>query len=309
MFLILALFAFYPSFTGYEFTRFFVKVKDKIIRNYVLYENLGSFNHMTDFIRIGLYGTVSLLIESFIREPAWLNKLESEGILTGAYVQINSLSYTVGKKFIPKPHIENGYYIDGEGAFHYVYYDVNDKLLSDLIIGFDFIERSFKYLQRMPSWVLLYDKKADSYCTVYGNVDRLSEKPDWNKIDRRGLIKFIGIRKVLFIRPLTLADSKIFLVSQYPFIIGQKALILFGLIVIMVFTILLLRSIVAFVFLRSGEIKWRKILMAAREKIQGAIYEIDQEVSQVSAESATAEIEKIKSLKKLENDGIYVKKL
>jgi hypothetical protein len=49
--------------------------------------------------------------------------------------------------------------------------------------------------------------------------------------------------------------------------------------------------------------------MAARETIQGAIYEIDQEVSQVSADSATAEIEKIKSLKKLENDGIYVKKL
>lgn len=299
MFLILALFTFYRSFTGYEFTRFFVTVKDKIMRDYVLYENLGSFNHMSDFIRVSLYGNASLLIESFMREPAWLDKLESEGIFTGAFVKVNSLSYTVGKKFHPEPHVENGYYIDGEGSFHYVYSDVNDKLLSDLIIGFDFIGNSFKYLQRMPSWVLLYDKKTDAYCTVYGNVDRLPEKPEWNKIDRRGSLRFIGIRKVLFIRSLTLVNSEIFLISQYPFIIGKKALILFGLIVILVVTILLLRSIAVFIFLRYREIKKRQLLMTEKGKIRGAVHEIDREVSHVSAESITSE---------LENDGIYVKR-
>ena len=117
-----------------------------------------------------------------------------------------------------------------------------------------------------------------------------------------------GIRKVLFMRSLPLENSEIFLIAQYPFIIGQKALILFGLIVILIFTILLLRSVVAFVFLRYRETKKRQRLMPEREKVRSTIYEIDKELSYISNGSELAEIEKLKSLRKLENDGIYVKR-
>ncbi len=315
--LIFIIFMIYHS--CYGFNNYFFELKEKIINEYILYEDNKSFYLMGDIVSFYLNSHTEM-IKDFISEYGWYDRLKEEDILIGAYVRSGITSFTVGNNFLPEFKNQNQYYIDQDRCTHYVYTDSKGDVFSDTIIGFLPFRSFFENLRRIPAWVLLYDKSENVYSIIFSQNTEPPERIDLNKIITVKSPKFIGIRYVIFTKPLDLENSKLLLVAGYPFKLGEKAFLLIGLIVILIITILLLLFTGIFVF--SGLKGFKKVNLVTPDRESGSdiISEIDMELSTAkeTALESTQDTDKegkiitegvgTKLMKNLEYDGIRIKK-
>ncbi|HEB30751.1 MAG TPA: hypothetical protein ENI15_07735 [Spirochaetes bacterium] len=308
MYIIFSLITFFRSITGQDYARSFIQIKTRILEGFIFNENLVSFENMGDLYKLHFYETGSLLVESLIREREWLEILRNEGIFSGAYVRVGNKSYTVGSISTRQTHLTNGYYIDTGGLIHYVYSEDNGRIFFDGVIDLQFVENYFNDLHRKPSGILFYDRVNDAFCTVYGVRDPLSEKINWDTAGVNGSSKTFGFRKTFYIMAMNLTGSDIYLIANYPFVLGKKGLILIGLIVNFVLIILLLKSIGGYVLICLKESRARNIVMGQTGANMAVIREIDLEVSDITINKDKSPGAKQKSLSNLEIDGIFIKK-
>ena len=263
---------------------------------------------MGDLYKLHFYETGSLLVESLIQEREWLETLLDDGIFTGAYVRVRDKYYTVGSISTRQTHLTNGYYVDTDGFIHYVYSEGNGTVFLDAVIDLQFVENYFKDLHRKPSGILFYDRVNNAVCNVHGVMDPLPEKITWDTVGVNGSLKTFGFRKTFFIRPMNLTGSDIYLVANYPFVLGKKGLILIGLIANIVLIILLLKSIGGYVLLCLRQSKARNLVLSQTGANVAVIREIDLEVAGSSINKNQSNDERKKFLSNLETDGIFIKK-
>jgi hypothetical protein len=302
------LITFFRSITGQDYAQTFIQIKTRILDGFIFHENLVSFENMGDLYKLHLYETGSLLVESLIRERDWLETLQNDGIFAGAYVRVRDTEYTVGSFSTWQTHLTNGYYIDTEGLIHYVYSEDNGSIFLDAVIDLQFVENYFEDLHRKPSGILFYDRVNDAFCTVYGVRDSLSEKINWDTVGVNGSLKTFGVRKAFFIRPMNLTGSDIYLVANYPFVLGKKGLILIGLLVNIVLIILLLKNIGGYVLICLKQSRARSIAISQAGTNTAVVREIDLEIADSTINKDKSHRMRQKSLSNLEMDGIYIKK-
>ena len=107
---------------------------------------------------------------------------------------------------------------------------------------------------------------------------------------------------------MNLTGSDIYLVANYPFVLGKKGLILIGLIVNFVLIILLLKSIGGYVLICLKESRARNIVIGQTGTNIAVIKEIDREVSEITINKDKSTDVRQKFLSNLEIDGIFIRK-
>ncbi len=300
-----------------EFNERAINTKDKIINEILLYETHESFYNTVDFIKSYMEDTRDLVNREFISDRRWASELKAGGFIHGAYIEIENVNYTVGDTFSPKLSSTDTFYIDNDGFIHYVYANEEYSIAADIILAMSSLEESSKDFQRIPLAIFFYDKKSDKYSSLLGDVDDFPEKTVKKMRELNLFTAFIGMRKILLMKELSLKNSEMVLFSLYSYKFGRKTILLFGLIAIIILTILLLWFVIDNIFKSSKQMKEEVFGMGEEEKAGDIIREIDKEVSGIVEEKEEliqkkeVEPEKIEvddTIKKLEDDGIYVRK-
>jgi hypothetical protein len=299
---------FFRFVTGLDYSQTLIQIKNEILDNFIFYENMVSFENMADLYRLHLYENGALMVESLIRDQAWLEKLIKKGVFSGVHARVGEVDYTVGSFSTWQNYLTNGYYIDKEGSLHYVYSDDDGRVFLDALIGTGFAENYFNALRRKPSGVFFYDRVNDTYSTVYGETDPFLNRLVWDSPGVIGSLKILGLRKAFFIKPMNLTGSEIYLIASYPFVVGIKVLVLLGLLVNFILVILLIKSVGKYIAVCSKEGRLKEAVVGPVGADTSVIREIDLEVSYAAINKKKSRFEMQESIEKLENDGIYIKR-
>jgi hypothetical protein len=250
------------SVACYSMSQSLTKLKDRMIGGYVLGEHQASFHHMVDLLYLYMKSSETIIEEGNLLEPDWIERLRGENEFPAVFARINGLTARTGDDFPPRLSERNLFYIDNDNSFHYVYVDKQNEVFFDAVIGFSPLQDNFKYLKRIPNWILLYDRAQGHSSvvfknTVFGNAGiqpsliemKFNEKGERFKLSRKNLklrffpkevnFRIIDVRKIVFIKPLDLENSEIFVLSEYPFSFGKYLFFIFGLIFIVVLALLL----------------------------------------------------------------------
>lgn len=280
---------------------FAYRLQERIINRYILYDSMKSFEYMSHAIVLYL-NDYSDLVSEFVADNNWYDKLKRDKVITDAYVRSKKQRFTIGNVFLPQIYERNRFYIGNDNLIHYFYTEKSGTLLSDTIIDKQFLLNAFENLKWLPSWIIIYDEGEQTYTIVFSEREILSFGIDINKIVEGEARQLIGIKAVRYVKKLDLIDSNLFLVAQYPIRLGVRAYLLFGLIVLVIITILLLLQIILFILSNIRKYEFMQFDLKKEATGSGVVDEIELELS--SSQSLKNELKKDTKEEEVREDGI-----
>jgi hypothetical protein len=298
------------------------------LKEYVFYEIGSSFEYSSKRVSFYLEETASQLSNPTMLNERWIGKLKEDKIIDSAYFTSNDQVYIIGTPITPNLLQESGYIVDEMGKLHYVYNDEKSAVFLDAVIILTGLLESFAQDRFVPRAIMVYDKEEETITALKGeilqsieNTDELSAMLEQNPF-------LIGTQGVTMSRNVGTRDSTLMLISQYPVKFGRRAYNMFGLILIVILTIILAVSIIRYSVYGFGQIRGGLFIMADKKNKGDVISEIDKEISDIIdgekvtpqtptklTDTPTEKFEQKKSddgvveqRKKLEADGIIIKK-
>jgi hypothetical protein len=309
----------YGSTHYYGFFQHLTNLKERIINGYIHYENKKSFDSIAYWVSVTLMENISMM-RSHILDKQWYEHLKEEGVLTGAYLREGSEILAIGPSFLPRFETTSSFFIDEEHSIHFVHIDSSARGFSEFIFLPASIEPMRSHLERQPDWIVLYDKEEDTYSTVWSRNNSSIENSVLRALSEGMHERSSLFGNVHFVKQLEMGNAHIFLISQFPFKIGQKLFVLIGLIVIILTTILLLYSHIRFIASRKNTLPRLRAPSVNNIPETTVVMEIDNVLARFnkqpevktrySAETggpARVAVE-FKSDDNLESDGIRIKK-
>ncbi|UCB47231.1 MAG: hypothetical protein JSV25_07425, partial [Spirochaetota bacterium] len=155
-----------------------------------------------------------------------------------------------------------------------------------------------------------YDSNNNQYSVLNGNLSDIPKGVVTNSKDFPESRITLTIKGLVVMKQMDIQNAGLILIALYPYKIGGAAVQLFGLIGVLILTILL----VSFALYFSFQSFKKKGVVAMREEEKADIIdEIDKELSGIgeeegkpARESHPEKKEKDEALKKLEDDGIFI---
>jgi hypothetical protein len=286
--LLLSLGAFFP---GYTLETRFVdpgSVRARVV-NKLFADHLKSFAALEGLLEVYLTSFRGALQESLVVQSQWIDELkgsgdlagepsgsESGGTAAGAAVDGSRKGAAAGGYFLHGAGKGLRFYIDGEGAFHFVSVFGGGKTRSDIVIGFDPLREAIAVMTKKPRGVVLLDEKNGTESHVYRRGRRKVGK--WAPGDSPdGIdIRFSRIGSVRFVKGFSLDGDGLLLVSEYDILSVQSRFVLFGLFIVFTLAILVMVSTGASLF---GGISAGGRKMSGKPAEDDIVGEIDREIS------------------------------
>jgi len=297
----------YPGFTTN-----LLDFKEQLLNGYILRHSNRSFALLSQTLTIYLKSQADL-VSNFVTDYQWFEKLSRDGVISGAYVREGITSFTLGSPFIPEFMAESQFYVDKDGSIHYVFSDTENEVFVDAIINCSELQYDLKKISRNPEWLLLYDE-------LTGNYSILFQRDEEGEIDFESLkhIAFspmvLELRSVLYTRSLSIENSTFVLIARYPLMLSEYSVDLFGLIVIVLLTILLLIFIIRFVISITKRGMGKRVPVEERKKgvdivnqIEGVLFSV-KDASQIREKKRATPKPSGRSDQLLVHDGIHIKK-
>jgi len=307
----------------------FSRIRERFLFGFLLNRSSKSFLMLCDLAEAYIAETENLVYGEFVKDSSLRKDSES-----WANFEIRDIERTETKT----ASVKEGLYIDRGRALHLVYDEIKEDGVLDFTLdtsGFREYADSFMRLsavrpvvarktsRRRPVTLLLYDRLTSMSSSLAGG--EAPETAAFRKSKEAGLAVRFGPNNIVLTRPVDLGTADLVFVGLFPYRIGKEAVYTFGLIAIVILTILLLWLTAAYV---TGWLKLREAsTMGDNEKPPDIIDEIDQELSGARGKKepetvrtpageespvfketgALGENEEEPS-KKLEEDGIFIEK-
>ncbi len=298
------------------------------LKEYVFYEMQNSFEKSSDQVSFYLKETASLLSNTSLLDERWLGRLKEEKIIDSAYFTSNDKVSIVGAPITSDLSQKSGYIIDEREKLHYVYHDKESAVFLDAVIELKVLQESFSQDRYVPHTIIIYDKREETLIAMNGESPPLSESIDEVVVILEKNSFLIGKQGIVMSRIIGIRDSALMLISLYPVRFGRRAYNMFGLIAVVIITILLAVSTIRYSVYDFQQIRGGLYIMADKKDKGDVISEIDKEISDIIdgeeappktptklVETPTEKLEQKKSEdivggqeKKLEADGIIIKK-
>jgi len=297
------------SIKSFAFCNYIIEMKDKILKEYILYEYIEEFNIISDLVKSHMEESLELVktppSSNYELNKLWFKKLKNENILKAVYYKFKDKSYIIGFDFKPDHNFKNSYFINKNGLLHYVYVNRGKALFVDIIPDLSSLTKLMMNINRIHS-IILYDNNTKNFIKVYDKNGNLTVN---KKVINNDLVNknvFIGKNRILFSKDLKLQNSQILLISILKVQIFSRVLWLFGLLVIIILTILLVTYTIKYIS------KVEVYEMMEEKGEEDIISEIDKEISVIIEEpekESHNESEKENILQALKKNGIYIKKI
>ena len=231
----------------------------------------------------------ALELSSFlVADHEWLTRLNEQGIIRGAYLDVQGQSIMLGEPFAPLHNTGGGYHIE-ENALHFVYRSANDGLFLDALVNTNRFSSFIHRNMRKPRFVLLYDLIHGEVVFLHGRpwelpdlVYRRLKQPDTGDF-------FLVTNKIIAAQMLSGMGEGIAVVSLYPIWSGRQLIVALALIVISVLSIILLALSIRYNL--SGQLPFWKgaTVMADNSGKKNVVDEIDREISDLFEDEASPE--------------------
>jgi len=312
---------------GTRVTTALSRTKDGVIFGFLLRSSTKQFLMLCDFVEAYIAGTKELVFMEFEKNSGGRKGFMPKG--TGVL-----RSYTTVEEGRIEQLLSQGIgeiYIDGEGAIHLLLHEEGAGALDftldlsgfrDYADGLELLPSAGVSAKRQKAvWALarhqtvtafLYDTGTSMSSRLFGELEGYKTIPIPKMASER-LVARLGIRSYMLAKPVDLENAGLLLAAEYPYTIGRETVYTFGLIAIVILTILLLWLIV---YYTTSYLCFRGMpAMGDQNKQSDVISEIDQELSGTEekekpevSESPTAAKGKEETKKQLEEDGIFIEK-
>jgi hypothetical protein len=298
------------------------------LREYVFYEMQNSFEVNSEKVSYYLEETASLLSNPSMLDDRWIGRLKEEKIIDSAYFTSNDQVSIVGAPMTPDLMQKSGYIIDEMGKVHYVYNDEKSAVFLDAVIDQTGLQESFSQDRYIPRTIIIYDMGEETFTDLNGGSPQLIENIDEVVVILENNSFLISKQGITMSRIISVQDSTLMLISQYPVKLGRRAYNMFGLIAVVILTIILAVGIIRYSVYGFEQISGGLFIMADKKDKGDVISEIDKEISDIiDGEEAPlktpaklpdtptekfaqkkSEDSEVEQRKKLEADGIIIKK-
>jgi hypothetical protein len=285
-------------------------VQKGLLSEYLFSDAITSFRSIDDLLKLYIDETNDMVYRKFMENKGWTEELKKDGFIDSAVIAIGNTILSVGE--ISSVNIEDDYsfYIDERGEVHYVYNKAEDPLSFDLSLSFSGFKSYVLGLERSPKLFFLYDTHNNQYSTLLGRREDIPEGIN-RKHDVASRPRVVPTLKNLIIfKKLDVENSGLELIAIYRYKAGRAAIQLFGLIGVMILTILLLSFVVYFAF---QSLKKSGVQAMGDEDKADVIGEIDKELSGIGKEEKEpasgpppGKKKKDEAAKRLEEDGIFI---
>jgi hypothetical protein len=254
---------------------------------------------VTLFLKHTAYELSSFLIA----DQRWLTRLIEEGLIHGAYLNVQGSGIALGKPFAPLHSADAGYHIE-ENVLHFVYRSVEKGIFLDTLINTNRFSNFILPSQRRPRFVLLYDPIQEGVVFLHGKpwklpymVYRHLEEPDSGDF-------FMVTNKIIAAQILSGIEEDLAVVSLYRVWPGKEITDAIALIGICAIAILLLTLSIRYNV--SGQFHfWRgATVMSDKKENQNVIHEIDREISDLFEDEVSPEQPAVIAVK---TEGVDVK--
>jgi hypothetical protein len=307
----------------------FSRIRERFLFGILLNRSSKSFLMLCDLAEVYIAETQNLVYEEFVKNSKLRKDSESR-----ENFEVRDIERTETKT----ASVKEGLYIDRTRALHLVYDEIKGDGVLDFTLdtsGFREYADSFirllavqpagarKTSRRQPVTLLLYDRLTSMSSSLTGG--EAPETAVFRKSKGAGLRVRFGPHNLVLTRPADLGTADLVFIGLFPYRIGREAVSTFGLIAIVILTILLLWLTVAYT---TGWMRLREVpVMGDNKKNQDIIDEIDQELtgergkkepetvrtpageeSAAFKESPVFKENEEKPAKKLEEDGIFIEK-
>ena len=281
------------------------RIRDGIVFGLILKKSSNSFFMLCD------------LAEAYITETE--NLFFGEVVKSSGFREDNGELSALDRIELQTAYEKGRLYIDRSGAVHLAYDETEGAFDITLdISGFqDYADRLLQLFDEHPSaprravTLLLYDSKSSMFSVLVGGNEDLKAELVLKSTGEKTAAR-LGLRYLMLTKPVDLENADLIFLGFYPYGIGRETVYTFGLIAIVILTILVLWLTVSYA---ASGFKPRGVqTMGDIKKDQDIIDEIDQELStvkekKVPADVQTAEkVEKEESGKQLKDDGIFIEK-
>jgi len=300
----------------------FSRIRERFLFGLLLNRSSKSFLMLCDLAEAYIAETENLVYGEFVKDSSLRKDSESRDF--GEYQNFEVLD--IERTETKTTSVKEGLYIDKGRALHLVYDDIKEDGALDFTLdtsGFREYADSFMRLtavrpvvarktsRRQPVTLLLYDRLTSMSSSLTGG--EVPETAAFRKSKGAGLAVRFGPHNLVLTRPVDLGTADLAFIGLFPYRIGRETVYTFGLIAIVILTILLLWLTVAYT---TGWLKLREVpAMGDNKKTPDIIDEIDQELS---GERGKKEPETVRTpageksgeepAKKLEEDGIFIEK-
>jgi len=237
-------------------------------------------------VTLFLEQTAFELSSFLVADHEWLTRLNEQGIIRGAYLDVQGQSIMLGEPFAPLHKAGGGYHIE-ENALHFVYRSAENGLFLDALVNTNRFSSFIHHNMRNPRFVLLYD-------LIHGKVVFLHGKPwelpdlVYHRLKQPDTGDFILVtNKIIAAKMLSGMGEGTAVVSLYPLWLGRQIIAALALIVISVLSILLLALSLRYNL--SGQLSFWKgaTVMADNSGKKNVVHEIDREISDLFEDEAS----------------------
>ena len=264
----------------------FSRIRERFLFGLLLNRSSKSFLMLCDLAEAYIAETENLVYGEFVKDSSLRKESES-----WANFEVRDIERTETKT----ASVKEGLYIDRTRALHLVYDDIKEDGALDFTLdtsGFREYADSFMRLlavrpvvarktsRRQPVTLLLYDRLTSMSSSLTGG--EVPETAAFQKSKVAGLAVRFGPHNLVLTRPIDLVTTDLVttdlvFIGLFPYRIGRETVYTFGLIAIVILTILLLWLTLAYT---TGWLKLREVpVMGDNKKNPDIIDEIDQELS------------------------------
>jgi hypothetical protein len=239
-------------------------------------------------VTLFLEQTAHELSSFLVADHEWLIRLNEQGIIRGAYLEVQGKSIRLGDTFERLPNAEEGYHIH-ESALHFVYKSEPNGLYLDALINTNRFSGFLHPHMKKPRFVLIYDLLKDERVFLHGRQWELPAMV-FRYLQLYGYRDFFVVtNKIITVSMLDGIGEGIAVVSLYPILTGRQFVVALALIVISVLSIILLALSIRYSL--SGQLPFWKGdgFMAKSGDENNVVHEIDREISDLFEDEAAPE--------------------
>jgi hypothetical protein len=239
-------------------------------------------------VTLFLEQTAFELSSFLVADHEWLTRLNEQGIIRGAYLDVQGKGVKLGEPFVPLRDEDGGYHLN-EGALHFVYRSDENGLFLDALVNTknfpNFVHPNIK----KPRFILIYDLLHGEVVFLHGRqwelpdlVFRRLKQPEPGDF-------FVVTNKIITVKMLSGVGEGIAVVSLYSLLSVRQLMLTLALIVIGVLSIILLALSVWYTL--SGQLPFWKgaTVMAENSGKKSVVNEIDREISDLFEEESAPE--------------------
>lgn len=301
-------------------------VKEQFLYGLVLKRSMNTFLMLSDFTDAYIDEMRHFIGSEFVNNSRRRKELEYQGYTSSGFTEVREVERIDGVTLQVKGDI----YIDEEGAIHLLYRETDGEMALDFTIdltGFwDYADRLLLLsygggsarkkeavqVSARPgtATVFLHDWRTSQASSLFdtGEVLEVPALPEGAR--KRVAVRF-GLQSFTLAGPLDPEKTDLIIAVEYPYTLGRGAVYTFGLIAIVILTILFLWLVL---FYTASLLKERGVIsMGEKKKKPDVISEIDGVLSGpgVKGEPAAEQTQEDKGKKKqtskqLEEDGIFI---